>query len=164
MNDSSYKYLTAFSGLVAAVCAAYSIYLTLTMPRSFQDIALNIDVKNEASVRGAISDLEDARREVAERSIAEGIKNVAIPPRLDEPAKISVNQSERFDTRKNMTTTVAINHVNSSNFYATVGGVRQNYQVGDQVEIDDSVNCAVHFTSLDQQKGVVGAQVFCNDE
>lgn len=164
MSDTIYKRLTAVSGLIAAVCAMYSIYLTLTTPKTFLQIADRTIVEDAASLEKAVADLESARKEIERMALDNGIKNVAVLPRLDEPKQIGINKSERFDTRDNLTTTVAINSMNPGNFYATVGGERQSFQTGDTKVIDAQQNCSVHFTSLNYDEKTVGVQVFCNEK
>jgi hypothetical protein len=163
MKEIAYKRLTAATGLTAAVCAVYSIYLTVTAPDSFQDLANSINVSSAENYDNAINDIGAALRKVAERSIDEGVRNVAVPARLDEPAKISINESQRFDTRDNFTTTVALNNTNPGDFYATVGGERGLFRAGDTKLIDAETNCYLHFTSLNYDEQTIGVQVFCNE-
>lgn len=85
LNDTTYKRLTAVSGLIAALCAIYSVYLTLTTPKTFLEIADRVVVEDAASLESAVDDLESARKKIVRMALDSGIKNVAFRRDLMSP-------------------------------------------------------------------------------
>ena len=162
MNEGVYKYAILVVAVLGTAGTLYGAYLDHVAPDSLEEWIGQARIEGETDFREVAGDLNRAQTALISRAKARGIKNVAVPPRLDEPVQIQKNASAAFDLDDAATVTIGVTAVSRSYAYVKLEGRGLRAEAGSKLDISLREGCAIHVAEIDHDAQAISVRAICN--